>query len=201
LKLVLVIKLDFINWTGFVKQNKEFFVERYFCTLEGPGSLAAIDLPISSFQGRRRENESTYLSVVVADSDYYNQIVARQGGTLRVYMGYEVFGEIYLRQIILQATLEHIYYSRGGEEQSIQLVGHKTYSYSPKTTYLDKISYKRISDGLITVRCPTPDLFINPGDTIVTPDETFRCGDISYNVSLTQQYMQQAMEITESEEA
>jgi len=85
--------LDFINWTGFVKQNKEFFVERYFCTLEGPGSLAAIDLPISSFQGRRRENESTYLSVVVADSDYYNQIVARQGGTLRVYMGYEVLGK------------------------------------------------------------------------------------------------------------
>ena len=196
-KIGLKDTISLLNWTQFLKQNKAFLLERYFCTLEGSGSLSVIELPITSFQGRRRENESTYLSVVVPDIDYYQQIIDRSGGTLSIHMGYELFGEIYLRQIILQAKLDGIYYHEGANEQSIQLTGHKSYKFSPKTTRIENASYKRISNGLITIRCPVPDLFLNPGDIIITPDETFKCGYLAYSVSPTFQ----SMEITESEES
>jgi len=186
--------ITFLNWTQFLKQNKAFLVERYFCYLEGPGGLPPIELPISSFQGRRRINESTYLGVIVFDVGYYQQIVDRSGGTISIYMGYELFGEVYLKQMILQAKLENIYYHEGATNQSIQLVGHKTYKFSPKTVKIENVNYKRISNGLITIRCPVPDLFLNPGDIVQAVDEIFECGFITYAVSDEIQWM----EVTEA---
>ena len=193
-KIGLKDTITFLNWTQFLKQNKAFLVERYFCYLEGPGGLPPIELPISSFQGRRRINESTYLGVIVSDVGYYQQIVDRSGGTISIYMGYELFGEVYLKQMILQAKLENIYYHEGATNQSIQLVGHKTYKFSPKTVKIENVNYKRISNGLITIRCPVPDLFLNPGDIVQAVDEIFECGFITYAVSDEIQWM----EVTEA---
>ena len=194
-KIGLKDTIQFLNWTKFLKQNKAFLVERYFCYLSKKGGLDPIELPMSSFQGRRRKDASTYLSVIIADGSYYQQIIDRSDGILSIYMVYELFGEIYLRQMILQVDLEDIYYDDGANEQSIQLVGHKTYVFSPKTVKIENVSYKRISNGLVTIRCATPDLFLNPGDIIITEDENFECGAISYTVSTEQS----SMEVTESE--
>ena len=196
-KIGLKDTLQFLNWTQFLKQNKAFLIERYFCYLSHADGLNSIELPMSSFQGRRRKDASTYLSVVIPDSNFYQQIVDRDGGVLSIYMGYEFFGEIYLRQMIMQVDLEDIYYDDGTNEQSIQLVGHKTYAFSPKTEKIENASYKRISNGLVTIRCATPDLFLNPGDTVITDDENFECGAISYMVSVEQS----SMEVTEIEAA
>ncbi len=192
-------KCTLLNWTQFLAQNKNFFVERYYCYLEGPGGVpASIELPISSFQGRRRLNQSTYLGVVIPDIDYYQDIVDRAGGELSVYMGYELFGESCLRQLILQATLENTYYEEGANNASIQLNGHKTYGFSPKTVVIESVNYKRISNGLVTLRTPVIDLFLNPGDTVLAADEEIIVDTIAYNLSLSVNgILEQSMEVTE----
>lgn len=185
-----------LNWTQFLKVNKQYLVERYFCYLSAPG-FDTIELPVSSFQGRRRKDYVSYLSVVVPDDSYYPQILERSTGELSIYMGYELFGAIYLRQIILQVDLDGIFYYRGANEQSIQLDGRRAYASSPKTVRIDNSSYKSIINGLVRIRCAIPDLFLSPGDTVITEDENFECGEISYTVSV----IQSSMEVTEVEAA
>ncbi|MDD3960075.1 MAG: hypothetical protein PHF65_07790, partial [Oscillospiraceae bacterium] len=160
----------------------------YYFTLTGAadGETDAT-IPISSFQARHRNGESTYLSVVVPDYATYSDIIdARSNGQMIIRMAFSNAGTVYHSEEILRVDLDTngIRKDQGGKSQSITLVGHRTETYSPQTLTLKNVTYRRTGNaGEISYRCAVPDIFLRPGDTAVYGSDSFTVGSITYSVS------------------
>jgi hypothetical protein len=160
----------------------------YYFTLTGTADgLSDVVIPISSFQARYRNGESTYLSVVIPDYATYESIVdARLNGDMVLTMAYSHAGAIYHQEEIMRVDLDTngIRKDQGGKSQSITLVGHRTTSFTAKTITLRDVTYRRTGNaGEISYRCANPDIFLRPGDTAVYGTDSFTVGSIAYAVS------------------
>jgi hypothetical protein len=184
-----------LNWSEFLRENQLNYIVRYFCTLTGSADdTTDLEFECRTFQARKRDGESTYLSVSITGFDLAEQIADRANGQLIMYMAYFVGGVEQLREEILRVDLENIRTDEGPTNRSITLTGHRNESFGNQIATLTDPIYKYVSDGIRRYRFAIPDPWINPGDTIRTNDDEFRVGYITYIVS--DRYRQ--MEITEA---
>jgi len=175
-------------WSDFLRVYCDRIAIRYTLTLSD-GVLDDIIIPISSFQGRFRTGDPTYLSVVVPGNDQYADIAARDEGALILTMQYLVDGVVYHAENICTVDLEDIRIDEGASSVSVSLSGHRTVTHAAKTTQLTGAAYKAVYDGKIRYRC-TPELYLRPGDTVTVGDDTFTAGMISWTVDPSQQTME-----------
>ena len=159
-------------------------ITRYFFSITGSADgTTDIDIPISSFQARKRSGDSTYLSIVIPTIDYADEIIARSNGTMLVRQGYVQDGEIIQKEVILETDIEDIRLDIGEVSQSVTLTGIKQTTYSPKTVDLTGAIYKNLIKGKLTYRLAKPYIYLNPGDTVNIEDNTFDVGYITYTIS------------------
>lgn len=164
----------------------------YECILTGDGDgLPDQLLPISSFQGRFKSGDPSFLSVVVPGADYDAAISARSNGDLLVRMVKTLPSGNVIREEICRVDLESIRIDAGGASQSVTLYGHRTVTRAAKTIVLSGASYKAVTEGLIRCRC-SPNLYLRAGDTVIVDGETFVADQISMYVSVDQETMEVA---------
>lgn len=157
---------------------------RYLLTITGSAdSTTDIELPMSSFQSRRKSGEETYLSVVIPTLDYATEISDRANGTIKVDQAYELDGELVQRETILEVEIDNIKIYQGGRNQSVVLDGYKTTTYIPKAITLSASTYRAVTGGKIRYRLAEPNIFLNPGDTVTIGLDTFIIGVMSYTIS------------------
>jgi hypothetical protein len=184
-----------LNWSEFLRDNQFDFIVRYFCTLTGAADETSdLELPIQSFQARKRDGEATYLSVIIPGWDYSQQIADRSNGQLIIDMAYYVGSVEQLREEILKVDLDNIRTDQGPRNRSITLSGYRTESFGNQIATLTDAIYKYTSGGIRRFRFAIPDPWINPGDTLRVGDDEIRVGYITYAVS--DRY--RSMEITEA---
>lgn len=154
----------------------------YLCVVTGDADgMTDLVVPISSFQGRFRSGDPSFLSVVAPGLDYAEAINARANGDLIVYM-VKTYANGYVHTAQLMAVdLENIDLDEGSTSQSITLSGHRTEAQSPKAYTLRGPSYHSIRIGRTRYRC-VPDLYVRPGDTVTVNGETFVAGLITWTV-------------------
>lgn len=177
--------VDSFNWTEWQRINSELAVRRFYLTITGSGDgTTDIEIPMASFQARKRSANPTYLSVVVPyTSAAAEAITDRANGEIVIEMAYLIDGVESIREEILRADLEQINIQEGPSSRSINLIGHKTVTYANQEAILDSPSYKYTSDGRLGFRFPVPDPYLNPGDTAVVGDDSFTVDAVVYLVS------------------
>jgi len=186
------------NWSAWLRANLEKAVPRFYFTLTGAedGEEDA-EIPISSFQGRFRDGEPSYLAVVIPTLDYADQINARPNGQLVVEMAYLVDGEESVREEVCRVDFEEIRSDEGGRSESVTLSGHRTETWAGQSVTLTGISYKSVSGGKIRVRC-FPDLYLRPGDTVTAGEDEFTAGLVTYAVTASRHRLYASMEVKEA---
>jgi hypothetical protein len=160
----------------------------YRCYLTGDKEsppITDLELPMASFQSRRRNGEQTYLSVIIPNpTPYIDGINARINGDIVIYSGFAV-GDTETITELLRVNFGNFRYDLGARSGSAQLIGHKQVTYtSPKTRALSGVSYQSVTDGVIRVRCE-PDMWLNPGDTADINGNTFVVDSLAYFVKPT----------------
>jgi hypothetical protein len=184
-----------LNWSEFLRANQLNYIVRYNFTLTGAADgTSDATIPFNSFQARKRDGESTYLSVTIRGLDYAEQVADRVNGQMIIEMAYFVSGVEQLREEILRVDLENIRIDQGSTNRSITLSGHRTESFGNQLVTLTDPTYKYVSEGIRRYRFAIPDPWINPGDTIRVAEDEFRVGYILYIVS----DRHRQMEITEA---
>lgn len=173
------------NWTKWLDLNKDRAIERFYFTLTGAAdSTTDIEIDISSFQGRKKTGEQTYLSVVIPEyAVNIGPISDRSNGQMVIDMAYLLNGEISVREEVLRVDLENIRDDEGIRSHPITLSGHITETFSPKVVTLYDTIYRNFSEGRILHRFAMPDLYLNPGDTCRIDDDEFEVDYIYYIVS------------------
>lgn len=180
-----------------VIQSDEYIIT-YLCYLTPQaGSIyPAITLPMSSFQGRFKSGDPSYLSVVIPGDDYATAISVRDDPDyppeLSVYMVKTFADGNIISEKLMTVDLEDVKTDEGSQSTSITLEGHRTTTYSAKAVSLTGSSYKSIADGKTRYRC-APDLYLRPGDTVTVNGDTFTADNISIAISVDSQ----TMEVTE----
>jgi hypothetical protein len=173
------------------------FVVTYICKLTPqPGSAySAITLPMSSFQGRFKSGDPSFLSVVIPGDDYATAISNRHDPDnppeLSVYMVKTCIGGYIISEQLMAVDLEDVKTYEGGTNISIELEGHRTNTYSAKPVSLTGASYKNMTGGKLRYRCQ-PDLFLRPGDTVTVNGDTFTADSISIAMAVDSQTMEVA---------
>ena len=181
------------------------FAEIHICTLDD------LELPITSWQARIRDGSPTYLSVVTG-IDYVDAIIARQGGSLKIYKGHRYLDAAGGRRLvrIIDATLHSMRYDQGARNASVTLVGYVTTTHTdPKTANLPDslITYKslqangkrRLRTGVFILGTDgfqdgeQFDFALRPGDTVTFGPgalDSLQVGYIALSVSPTQEIME-----------
>ena len=168
----------------------------YRCYLTGDAEdppIADIELPLASFQSRRRNGEQTYLAVTVPNPvPYVSAINARLNGDLVIYSGFAL-GDTETLTELLRVNFGSFRYDLGPRSGSASLSGHKQVTYSnPKTRVLSGVSYQSVTDGITRVRCD-PDMWLNPGDTAdIGNSTTFIVDTITYTINPDRSLMEVA---------
>ena len=181
------------TWAAWIAANGDKVVIKYYFTLTGDGETPVVDdveIPIPSFQCRRRSGSPTYLSVVIRGTDYADEVNARSNGDLKVEMAYELYGSEIYRETVAIVDLEDIQVDEGSSSASIVLTGHRTIAYTPKQITLRDIVYYQLKDGKYRFRCSIPNLYLAPGDTAIGDGNEFTVDDIQYIVSPELQMME-----------
>lgn len=173
-----------LNWTAWIDQNLSMAVARYYCTITGINNATTdIEVPISSFNARKRSGYSTYLSVVVPGVAYASAISERKDGDIVIDMAYRLSGVESLREEIARAEIEEISIQEGPSSRSITLTGHIDQTFVAKESRLYSPIYKARTDGALSYRFAVPDLWLNPGDTAQVDDDEFTVNTVIYMVS------------------
>lgn len=136
-----------------------------------------ITIPISSFSARIRSGAPSYLSIVVPNyDDYIAAIEARAAdGIMYLYLARDavVFNEL------IHVDLEDINYDRGGNNQSITLAGHRTFTNpAPVNVVVTGYSYISRSGNVLRMRCGVHN-DIDARDRVITPEVAFTVGVVS----------------------
>ena len=164
---------------------------RYYLTITGaPDGLSDIELPMASFNARRRSGDPTYLSVVIPSADFAQAVAARPNGFIRIDQGYAQGGSILQRETIMDAPISDAAVYNGGRQSSIVLTGYGATTYTPKSITLTGATYRAVVGGKIRYRLARPYIFLNPGDTVTIEDDTFVIGTMSYAISPAQQQIE-----------
>ena len=167
------------------------------CTLTGiEDGLDDLIIPISSFQVRLMAEGKSFVSVVAPGDDLWDDIADRQNGRLMVQNCRLYNGEVVQRETVGYCKLEEIRIDKGSVNVSATLSGYQAIPKSGAEIDIEKVTYKSISSGKISVRTPVIDYYLKPGDTVTADGETFVVGSISISVSESQRQMQ----ITEADE-
>jgi hypothetical protein len=165
----------------------------YECVLTGDADGETdLTIPMSSFQGRFRSGDPSYLAVNVPSMEYAADITARSNGSLSVYI-IKTIGDNRIRELLITVDLEDIRIDEGGGSQAITLSGHRTETPLAKTVSFDDVYYANMINGLRRFRCP-PDLYLKPGDTVVIDGETMTADLITWAVSVDSCMMEIAEE-------
>jgi hypothetical protein len=160
----------------------------YRFTLTGSPDVV---IPISSIQGRLRDGQPTYLSVVIPSKAFALDVTARSDGEMIVSRGYRFANGDTTWQEIARADLDSIRLDEGAKNSSITLVGYTTTTNeTPKTVTLDGASYRNVgADGKRRYRCAL-NMFLRPGDTAVINGESFIVGSITYTIGTKMETME-----------
>ena len=174
----------------------------YTCTLTGDGEVPALtdlDLPMSSFQGRMRDGEASYLSCVIPNAtDYEAGITARQNGDIVVKQGYKFSDGTTQLEEIARVDFETLAIDKGARSASATIVGHRTTTSSTvKEITVEGVSYYALqADTKRRIRA-TFNTFLRIGDACIygtAAADRLTVGYISYAVDTTQAIM----EVTEA---
>lgn len=169
----------------------------YLCTLTAAATGDVLEMPISSFQGRFRSGDPSYLSVVIPGLDLSAAIAAMADPddppAISIYMIKNYENGESVSGLIMTVDLEDIRIDEGSSSQSITLSGHRTITNEAKSVSLTGASYRNVTDGLRRYRC-APDLYLRPGDTVTVNDETFTADYISMAISCDYSSMEVAEE-------
>lgn len=173
------------------------FIITYLCRLtpKAGSVLSEIILPMSSFQGRFKSGDPSFLSVIVPGGDYALAISDRNDPDdppeLSVYMVKTFINGNVISERLMAVDLEDVRVYEGATNTSIELEGHRTVTYSPKAVTLSGASYKNYSAGKLRYRCE-PDLYLRPGDVVTVDGETFTADNISIAMAVNAQTMEVA---------
>jgi len=183
---------DGAAWSLWLLANYSKTVRRYLFTLTGDADGETdIEIPIKSFQCRRRSGSPSYLSVVIKDLTYTDAINARSNGDIKVDMIYELNGEVAYRNTLISVHLEDPRIDEGPLNSSITLVGYQQVaSGAAKSLTMQDLVYTQFLNGQYRYRCSIPSLYLNPGDTVVDGETTFVVDEIQYIVDVLQQTME-----------
>jgi hypothetical protein len=179
-------KIDVFHYTNWLRQNAARANQRFFFTLTGAtDSVSDTEIPASSIFARKRSGDPTYLQVTVPTFNYATEISLRTGGEMLVDMGYEIDGEIGLRERILEADLEDISTYEGPVNRSVVLTGHRTQDFGGQvvTFNASEVIYRAYQTRARVFRFAFIDPFLNPGDTVVVGNESFTCNNIVYIIN------------------
>ena len=169
-------------------------IKLYTFTLSGAeDGYSDLEIPISSFQGRMKSGESSYLSAVIPTLDYLDEINLRPNGEIFVTLNYEINGVVTHSEEIARANFNQLRWDKGGLNESITISGYKITTHTPKGVELpvENVTYQGLlANGKSTFRFATPDLNIRPSDSAKIGDDTIVVGLISYSVSTAFQTMQ-----------
>lgn len=167
-------------------------VQYYFNVTGTENGVSDVELPISSFQARRRNDAQTYLSVVVPSYDFISDIVARQNGKMQIYQGYIYEGELVYKKKIIETVISKVDDYQGGNNNSIVLTGYLSIYYSPKTLNLSGFAptYKSNQGGKLRYRLAKPSIELNPGDTVIINSDTFVVDTMSYSINAKNQQIE-----------
>lgn len=151
-----------------------------------------ITLPIESFQGYFRTNESSYLGVVVPTVDYEDQVndaIAAGSCTLSVYMIKTYNTGNIVRELVQTVDIDEtgVRIDEGATNQSMTLSGYRQDTRTPKVSVLGssfKKSTQYSSDGIkYSYQC-RPDLFLRAGDTVRIDGKEFTADSIRWEVNV-----------------
>ncbi len=167
-------------------------ITRYECVLSAAG-YDDLTLPISSFQGRFRSGDPSFLAVVVPTLAYAEDVAARStAGVLTVFIIRTDLTNT-IREALISVDLEDIRTDEGANSQSMTLSGHRTETFEPKTVMFNDVYYHNLQNSLHRYRCK-PDLYFRPGDTAVIDGNTITADLVTWAVNVGQELMEIAEE-------
>ena len=182
--------IDAFNWTKWVRDNADRAVKVYYLTVTGAAdSTTDVEIPMESFQARKRSGYQTYLSVVVP-FEYASQLTDRSNGQIVVDMAYKIGSEISLREEIVRADIDDIRIDEGSRRGSISIFGYRTDTFASQAVGVPDPVYRNVTDGKLRYRFAAPDPYLNPGDVATVGSDQFTVDSISYVVSARQQSME-----------
>ena len=179
-------RFDVFHYTNWIRENAARANQRFFFTLTGAtDSTTDVEIPASSIFARKRSGDPTYLQVTIPSFNYATQIALRPSGEMLVDMGYEIDGEIGLRERILEADLEDISTYEGPVNRSVVLTGHRTQDFGGQVVTFNRaaVIYRGYQTRARAFRFAFIDPFLNPGDTVVVGAESFTCNNIIYVIN------------------
>lgn len=182
----LVVSDDFgaLNWTRFLSQNADALSERYYCYLSAPG-YSTVRLPISRFTANSyllTDSRASAIIPAMIDVDgvnYATLISDRLAGTMRIAKSFRVGGADAVVENVISLPVSNAFFSGASRDDSITITGSGPLVFSPKHVAIDKITYKRQYENKTTIRIPTVDPFVKPGDFISHGGETWQAGQVS----------------------
>ena len=167
-----------------------FIIYRCYLT----GGTGTIEIPISSFQSRRRTDTPVWLSVVspAATDAMVTDINARSAGQIIIKRGVKYPDGSEQLDELMRADFESLRIDKGATSASLSLTGRSTETSTAKTRVLQGISYRPTNDGTRRVRCAV-DTYLAPGDTAdLGGAETMPVNEVVIWVSPQQAYMEAA---------
>lgn len=148
------------------------------------GGQPAIELPLSSFQGRVNNASYSYLSVNVHGVEgLIDEIEQRKGNYLIVRRGYRWPDGTKQLDELIRTRFEKFRYDAGARSATATLTGYyATTQSSDRPRQLMGISYLTITDGKRRCRCEV-DTFLRPGGIAIAYGQEFEVAEINYNIS------------------
>lgn len=183
------------NLSNYLRAYGPVLVYSYQVILTG----AADGLPdyvltgVKSVAIRLRQGEPSYLqAVMVYDDAALDALLARPNGDVVAYMIASANGVEILREALLNAAYDSTRFDRGGDSQSITLVGYRTQSFGGAAVPVplaEVTTESMAATGLMRYRCARPDFYLKPGDTATYGSVSFEVNMISYNIAPGSVYM------------
>lgn len=184
------------NLSAYLRQYGEVLTWSYNAILTGVADGLADEVltGLKSIQVRMRSGDPSYLNVVaVYTTDLLAAIQARSNGNLVVNMvATPAGGGGSLTETLISAPLDTVRFDRGGESQSITLVGYKTQTYgggSVPVVLQGVMSESMMATGLMRYRCARPDFYLKPGQLASVGSTEITVAEISYSLAPGNQYM------------
>jgi hypothetical protein len=162
----------------------------YRCYLTG-GS-GTIQIPMSSFQCRRRIDTKAWLSIVCpsATDALVTQITDRSDGQIVLKRGVKYPDGSEQLDEMMRVDYETLRFDKGSNSASATLTGRSTETYIAKERTVTGVSYRATTDNSRRVRCDI-DTYLSPGDTVdLGGEETMTVSEVTIYCSPSQAGME-----------